>query len=70
MNPKKLINDMLTAFGAQGVSFLCSCITTLLVPKLLGVEEFAYWQLFVFYASYVSFFSAWVERRCVSSARR
>lgn len=56
MNPKKLINDMLTAFGAQGVSFLCSCITTLLVPKLLGVEEFAYWQLFVFYASYVSFF--------------
>ena len=28
----------------------------MLVPKLLGIEEFGYWQLFVFYASYVSFF--------------
>lgn len=56
MNPRKLIADLLTAFGAQGISFLCSCITALLVPKLLGIEEFGYWQLFVFYASYVSFF--------------
>lgn len=29
---------------------------TLLVPKILGIEEFGYWQLFVFYTSYVSFF--------------
>ena len=56
MNPRKLIADLLTAFGAQGISFLSSCITALLVPKLLGIEEFGYWQLFVFYASYVSFF--------------
>lgn len=56
LNYKKLISDLLTAFGAQGVSFICSVVTTLLVPKILGVEEFAYWQLFVFYTSYVSFF--------------
>ena len=56
MNPRKLISDLLTAFGAQGVSFACSVVTTLLVPKILGVEEFAYWQLFVFYTSYVGFF--------------
>lgn len=56
MNTRKLVKDLFTAFGAQGVSFLASCVTTLIVPKILGVEEFAYWQLFVFYTSYVSFF--------------
>lgn len=56
MNTRKLARDLITAFGAQGVSFIASCFTTLLVPKILGVEEFAYWQLFVFYTSYVSFF--------------
>lgn len=56
MNLRKLIGDLFIAFGAQGISFVCSVVTTLLVPKILGVEEFAYWQLFVFYTSYVSFF--------------
>lgn len=51
----KLIGDVLVAFGAQGVSFICSCATTLLVPKVLGVEEYGYWQLFIFYTSYVTF---------------
>lgn len=56
LNTRKLLNDLLTAFGAQGVSFACSVVMTLLVPKILGIEEFGYWQLFVFYTSYVSFF--------------
>lgn len=29
---------------------------TLLVPKVLGVEEFSYWQLFIFYCMYAGFF--------------
>ncbi|WP_462134133.1 oligosaccharide flippase family protein [Slackia piriformis] len=56
MNVRKLLSDMAIAFGAQGVSFLCSVITTLLVPKVLGLDGFSYWQLFIFYTSYVSFF--------------
>ena len=56
VNVRKLLSDLFVAFGAQGVSFLCSVVATLLVPKALGVQEFAYWQLFVFYASYVSVF--------------
>ncbi|MBM6774816.1 hypothetical protein H9X80_04565 [Olsenella profusa] len=32
-------------------------LTSLLVPKILGVEEFGYWQLFVFYTSYGMVFS-------------
>lgn len=33
-----------------------SVIQTLVVPKLLGVEQFGYWQLYIFYVSYVGFF--------------
>lgn len=41
---------------AQGISFAVSAIMSLLVPKVLGVEEFGYWQLFIFYTTYVGFF--------------
>lgn len=30
-----------------------SALTTFILPKFLGVEEYGYWQLFVFYGSYV-----------------
>lgn len=56
MNFKSLASNMLTAFVAQGVSFLASVAMSLLVPKVLGVETYGYWQLFVFYASYSGFF--------------
>ncbi len=38
---------------AQGVSLLSSIAMSLLVPKALGVEDYAYWQLFILYSSYV-----------------
>lgn len=47
---------MSVAFLAQGVSMLLSILQTLLVPKLLGVEQYGYWQLYIFYVSYVGFF--------------
>ena len=56
MNVKSLVKNAAIAFLAQGITLLISCITSLLVPKLLGVEEYGYWQLFVFYAGYVGFF--------------
>ncbi len=56
MNVKSLIQNAAVAFFAQAVTMLIGCLTSLLVPKLLGVEEFGYWQLFMFYAGYVGFF--------------
>ncbi len=56
MNFKSLANNMAIAFLAQGVSFMASVAMSLLVPKVLGVETYGYWQLFVFYASYSGFF--------------
>lgn len=37
------------------VSMLISSIVILILPKLIGVEEYGYWQLYVFYSSYVGF---------------
>ena len=41
------------AVGANLVSLAVSVVTTLLVPRFLGVEEFGYFQLYLFYSSYV-----------------
>lgn len=57
MNFKHLASNVAIAFLSQFVAFLASAVTSFLVPKILGVEEYGYWQLFVFYASYVGFFA-------------
>lgn len=54
---KSLISNTLIAFVAQGVALIASFLTSLIVPKFISVENFAYWQLFIFYSSYVGFFA-------------
>lgn len=56
MNIKRILKDVLVAFSAQGVALVTSVFTSLLVPKLLNVTEFGYWQLFLFYSNYTGFF--------------
>lgn len=34
---------------------IISTIVILVLPKLIGVEEYGYWQLYIFYSSYVGF---------------
>lgn len=53
MEPTKLARSLGSAFVAQGTSLLISIATSLLVPKILGLDQFGYWQLFVFYSTYV-----------------
>lgn len=55
MNYRSLAKNAGTAFLAQGVAMCLSIIQTLLVPKLLGTTQYGYWQLFIFYQSYVGF---------------
>ncbi|MFF2286150.1 oligosaccharide flippase family protein [Peribacillus butanolivorans] len=52
----KGIRNISYTFMAQGITLLISLIKALWIPKMLGVEEFSYWQLYVFYSSYVGFF--------------
>lgn len=56
MNIKKVSVDFLVAILAQGTSALTSTLLTLALPKVLGVDDFGYWQLLVFYAGYIGFF--------------
>lgn len=48
--------NLFYACGAQIVSFLLSILLSLILPKCLGLEDYAYWQLFIFYASYTGIF--------------
>ncbi|MFW3537914.1 oligosaccharide flippase family protein [Vagococcus fluvialis] len=42
-------------FSSNLLSLIISTIVTLVVPKILGVEEYGYFQLYIFYTSYVGF---------------
>ena len=41
------------AVVAQAIALLSSVMMTIVVPKVLGIEEYAYWQLFTLYVGYV-----------------
>ncbi len=49
----KFKQNLIYAFIAQSTSMILSILISLILPKVLGVEEFAYWQLFIFYSGYV-----------------
>lgn len=55
-NNKRFKKNLMAAFIAQGVSLMMSVLMSLVVPKFLGVIEYSYWQLFIFYVGYVGFF--------------
>jgi O-antigen/teichoic acid export membrane protein len=57
MNFKPILSNFAAAFSSQFVAVVVSIFTSLLVPKLLGVTEYGYYQLFVFYCTYSSLFS-------------
>ncbi|MGM9903585.1 hypothetical protein E1H99_02730 [Enterococcus hirae] len=55
---KNLYYTVAANFATLGISVLLN----LFVPKLLGVTEYSYWQLYVFYASYVGFLHfGWID---------
>jgi O-antigen/teichoic acid export membrane protein len=53
---RSLFHKIFYAVSANLTNMLVSIILSFIVPKLLGVEEYGYWQLYMFYASYVGFF--------------
>ena len=53
---KPFISDIVYTFSAQILSFVLSFLLALFVPRVLGVEGYSYWQLFLFYTSYAGFF--------------
>lgn len=49
------MKNLFYTFTSNLLSFLVSTLVVVFVPKMIGVEEYGYWQLYLFYASYVSF---------------
>lgn len=44
------------------ISLVISTLVVLVVPKLIGVEKYGYWQLYLFYTSYVGFMHlGWID---------
>lgn len=54
MEKKKFLTNISFALIAQTISLLSSFVIQFFAPKILGVTSFGYWQLFVFYSSYVT----------------
>ncbi len=64
MNNKVLgiVKNLSYTFVANIVGTLLSVVLVALVPKRLGTVEYGYWQLYVFYTSYVGFFHfGWID---------
>lgn len=57
MNKKAIdfIKNFSYTLTSNLVSMIVSILVILIVPKLIGVEEYGYWQLYLFYSVYVGF---------------
>lgn len=57
MNLKAIsfIKNMSYTISSNLISLIISTLVVLIVPKLIGIEEYGYWQLYIFYSSYVGF---------------
>ncbi|MDU1400042.1 oligosaccharide flippase family protein [Finegoldia magna] len=51
---RKTYSNMFFAFSAQSISVILSILTSMVLPKFLGVTNYAYWQLFIFYSVYIN----------------
>ena len=53
---KSILENITYTFIANIFTMLISVIMTLILPKFLGVTEYSYYQLYIFFISYVGFF--------------
>lgn len=53
---KTVLRNFSYALTSNLVLLIFSTLVLLIVPKVMGVEEYGYWQLYLFYSSYVPFF--------------
>ena len=50
---KRLLKNVSLSIAAQVVSLFVAFILNLIVPKFISEYDYAYWQTYVLYASYV-----------------
>ena len=52
---RSIIGNLSLTFVSNIISILISSIITFFVPKYLGIEDYGYFQLYLFYVNYVGF---------------
>lgn len=57
MNSKaiRVLKNISYSFSSNFISLIVSVLVILIIPKLLGLEEYGYWQLYLFYSAFVGF---------------
>ena len=50
---KQVMRNIFFMYLAQMVQMLLSIVMSVYVPMIVGLKEFSFWQLFIFYSSYV-----------------
>lgn len=59
---KQFMKNIIGAVGANVIRLMISVVLTLLLPKLMGQEQYSYWQLYLFYTTYLAYSSlGWCE---------
>jgi O-antigen/teichoic acid export membrane protein len=53
---KSFFKKIYYSVSANFLNLTISLIVSFIVPKFLGIEQYGYWQLYLFYVSYVGFF--------------
>lgn len=51
----RLAKNAVYSFGSNLVSLLIAVFVVLIVPKFIGVNDYGYWQLYIFYCSFIGF---------------
>ncbi len=52
---KQFVGNISYVVSSNLTSTLISILIVLIVPKVLGVSEYGYWQMYLLYASYTGF---------------
>ena len=50
------VKNVVYSLLAQGISFILSIITGFVLPKVMGITQFGYWQVYLFYVGYIMIF--------------
>ncbi|MBF0819537.1 hypothetical protein [Streptococcus acidominimus] len=59
---KNIVINSGYAIFSNLLSMLVSTLVILVLPKVIGIESYGYWQLYLFYVSYVGFFHlGWID---------
>lgn len=53
---KKAVSSFKYTFLAQVIALVLSVIKSILLPKILPIDEYGYWQIYVLYSTYVGIF--------------